>query len=165
MSVVGSERVIANEDILVRLLQIGVVIEEYAEEKSAFILGLSVEDEDTKEMLMESLEESETHRDRLIELIERLDSGDTDRERIEQVVSSAIEDKITPPYSREDALKQQLKSESLARDFYDSLIDGIVNSGDNLDIENLDEILDTLRDIREDEAEDAEKLEKELEMK
>lgn len=162
MDLVDSATVIPDREILIRLLQIGVVIEEYAEEKSAFILSVSLDDEFTQDILFDSLVESETHRNSLLELIRELD-GSVDVDEVERLVEDAVRSSVHQPEGRDDALEEQLRSERLAYNYYNSLIDACRNSRENLDNEVIDNVLRILEDIREDELEDAQKLEKILE--
>lgn len=150
---------IPNEEILMRLLQMGVVIEEYAEEKSAFILGTTAEDEFIHDVLFDSLVESETHRDMLIKLMDEIGENTVDKGMIEELVKESVESSIGELESDEEILREQLRSEKLAYNFYDNLIEACRNSRSNIREEKLERVLSTLEDIREDEAEDAQKIE------
>ncbi|MDY7082901.1 MAG: hypothetical protein SXQ77_10985 [Halobacteria archaeon] len=158
---VDSDAVIPSEDILVRLLQMGVVIEEYAEEKSARILGMSADDELTSEILADSKDESKEHRDKLVSLIEGVSDSDVDKREVERLVRDAVERTVSEPAGSDEALRQQLKSERLAYEFYDSLIEACRKSEGYIDMspEELERVVSQIEEIRDDEREDAEKLE------
>ncbi|MFB6283920.1 MAG: hypothetical protein ABEK59_08325 [Halobacteria archaeon] len=146
---------------MVRLLQMGVVIEEYAEEKSAYMLADAF-DGTTRNVLDESREESMEHRDMLLELIERHKSREIDEDRIESLVKKAIESTETRPESRNEALSKQRDSEMLAYSFYDNVVEALENyETDEVDEtdEEIEEVIETVKEIREDELEDAQKLE------
>ncbi len=157
MTAVDSRVAVPSVEDLARLLQIGVVIEEYAEEKSARLLSESVDDEEVREMLDESLHESDEHRRELLELVRRV-GADVDEEHVESLVREAVEANVDPPANPDEALRQQLGSERLAYSYYDSLIEAC-RASDEIDDETLDEVVGKLKEIREDEREDAEKIE------
>ncbi len=147
---------------LARLLQIGVVIEEYAEEKSARLLSDDV-DSEAREALLDSLRESEEHRDRLVELVS-LVGADVDPETVEERVKEAVESEVEEPDDEREALEQQLESELLAYRFYDNVLDAIDGSDLGcMDSATVDEVSSTLDEIRDDELEDARELERRLE--
>ena len=157
MTVLDTRVAVPSEDDLARLLQIGVVIEEYAEEKSARLLSDAVDDESVREMLDESLEESDEHRRRILDVVRDM-GADVDEEHVESLVRDAVETNIDSPANPDEALRQQLKSERLAYSYYDSLIEAC-RASENIDDGTLAGVLDTLEEIREDEREDAEKIE------
>lgn len=157
MTAVDSRVAVPSEDDLARLLQIGVVIEEYAEEKSARLLAEGVNDEDVREILDESLEESDEHRRRLLELVRGV-GEDVDEEHVESLVRDAVEAKIGETDDTDEALRRQLASERLAYSYYDSLIEAC-RASESIDDAVLEDVLETLEEIREDELEDAEKIE------
>ncbi|MDY6776150.1 MAG: hypothetical protein SV253_08800 [Halobacteria archaeon] len=179
---VGSEKRISDEDILVRLLQMGVVIEEYAEEKSAVISGRAAQNDYIQEILLEALDESQTHRDTLIDLIDdlRADGTRMDARHIEELVREKVERSEIDAETDEQALREQLRSERLAYSFYDTLIDACENTktsdseaeteidtdadtgvGGCLEMndDKIQMVVSTLKEIREDEKEDAQKIE------
>lgn len=158
MTAVG-RTALSNEKDLTRLLQMGVVIEEYAEEKSARLLGESVKDDEVRAELKESLDESGEHRDILVELVREV-GADIDKERVEDLVRDAVEAEIDEPSDGDEALRQQLESERLAYSFYDSLIDACKASEW---ADEYEDVVSVLADIRQDELEDAEEIEKRLE--
>jgi rubrerythrin len=157
MTAVDSRAAVPSEDDLARLLQIGVVIEEYAEEKSARLLTDAVDDDGVREMLNESLEESDEHRRRILDVVRSM-GADIDEEHVESLVRDAVEANVDEPTDPDEALRRQLDSERLAYSFYDSLIDAC-RASESIDDGVLADVLDTLEDIREDEREDAEKIE------
>lgn len=157
MTAVDSRVAVPSEDDLARLLQIGVVIEEYAEEKSARLLSEAVDDEGVREMLGESLEESDEHRRRILDVVRRM-GAEVDEEHVESLVKDAVEANVDEPANPDEALRQQLGSERLAYSYYDSLIEAC-RASESIDDGVLAEVLDTLEDICEDEREDAEKIE------
>jgi len=157
MTAVGRTALSSEKD-LGRLLQMGVVIEEYAEEKSARLLGDSVEDDEVRAELEDSLDESGEHRDTLVKLVREV-GADIEEERVESLVRDAVEAEIEEPRDGDEALRQQLESERLAYSFYDSLIDAC-RASDWAD--EYEDVVSVLDDIRQDELEDAEKIEKKL---
>ncbi len=143
---------------LARLLQVGVVIEEYAEEKSARLLADSVDD-DVRDTLLESLEESTEHRDRLVELVSRV-GADVDPETVEERVRDAVEASVEEPADEVEALERQLESELMAYEFYDDVLTAIDDSDFGcMDRDTVDEVTSTLSEIRDDELEDAREIE------
>lgn len=157
MTAVDSRVAVPSEKDLARLLQIGVVIEEYAEEKSARLLSDAVDDEGVREMLDESLEESDEHRRRILDVVRRM-GADVDEDHVESLVRDAVEANVEEPANPDEALRQQLGSERLAYSYYDSLIEAC-RASERIDDGTLTDVLDTLEDIREDELEDAEMIE------
>jgi len=143
---------------LARLLQMGVVVEEYAEEKSARLLGESVEDDEVRAELQDPLNESGEHRDILAELVQEV-GADIDKERVERLVREAVEAEVDEPKDGEKALRQQLETERLAYSFYDNLIEACRASKW---ADEYEDILSVLSDIRRDELEDANEIEKKL---
>jgi hypothetical protein len=160
MTAVDSRVAVPSEDDLARLLQIGVVIEEYAEEKSARLLSDEVRDEAVRETLDEALTESDEHRRRLLSLVREI-GEDVDEGRIERLVREAVESNVPSPEDSDEALRHQLKSERLAGSYYDSLIEAC-RASTRMDDETVGRVVETLEEIRDDEYEDAEKIQKEL---
>jgi len=150
MTAVDSRVAVPSVEDLARLLQIGVVIEEYAEEKSARLLSDAVDDDDVREMLDESLHESDEHRRELLELVRGV-GADVDEEHVESLVRDAVEANVETPADPDDALRQQLGSERLAYSYYDSLIEAC-RASDDIDDETLTEVIENLEEIREDEV-------------
>ena len=160
MTAVDSRVAVPSEDDLARLLQIGVVIEEYAEEKSARLLSDEVRDEAVRETLDEALTESDEHRLRLLSLVREI-GEDVDEGRIERLVREAVESNVPSPEDSDEALRHQLKSERLAGSYYDSLIEAC-RASTRMDDETVGRVVETLEEIRDDEYGDAEKIQKEL---
>lgn len=157
MTAVDSRVAVPSEEDLARLLQIGVVIEEYAEEKSARLLTEEICDDEVRGMLDEALEESDEHRNRILELVRGV-GEDVDEDRVESLVRDTVEAKVGGTEDSEEALRHQLNSERLAYSYYDSLIEAC-RASDSIDDVVLKDVLETLEEIREDELEDAEKIE------
>lgn len=157
MTALDTRVAVPSEDDLARLLQIGVVIEEYAEEKSARLLSDEVDDAKVRETLEEALDESDEHRRRLLSLVRDI-GEDVDESRVEERVRDAVEAKVPSPAGSDEALRQQLQSERLAGEYYDSLIRAC-RASDSIDEETLEDVVETLEEIRDDEFEDAEKIE------
>jgi rubrerythrin len=160
MTAVDSRVAVPSEDDLARLLQIGVVIEEYAEEKSARLLSDEVEDEEVRETLDEALTESDEHRRRLLSLVREV-GEDVDEERVESLVRESVESNVPSPDDPDEALRHQLESERLAGSYYDSVIE-TCRASTRIDDATVGRIVETLEEIRDDEYEDAEKIQKEL---
>lgn len=152
-----SDSAVPDRDMLVRLLQVGVVIEEYAEEKSAYMLSAAVDDEFAEDVLMDSRDESREHRETLLELISEIDGSGFEADAVEAVVREAVEASVPRPGDRREALETQLRSERLAYDYYDRLIEALRAS--DLEREVVGRVVETLEEIREDELEDARELE------
>lgn len=157
MTAVDSRVAVPSEEDLARLLQIGVVIEEYAEEKSARLLTEEIGDDEVRGMLDEALEESDEHRNRLLGLLRGV-GEDVDEDRVENLVRDTVEAKVGELNDSDEALRHQLESERLAYSYYDSLIEAC-RASDSIDDAVLGDVLETLEEIREEELEDAEKIE------
>lgn len=137
---------------LARLLQIGVVLEEVVEvraHRNYQRLPAAERDEVIEELLSEAREESAAHRHRLEALIDELDAESVDVSTIEALVGEKYAQ--DGPEGFDDVLYDQLNGEETAYKFYDDLIDAIEASDTDFAVDR-DELLDTLRDIREDEA-------------
>ncbi|MFB6093375.1 MAG: ferritin-like domain-containing protein [Halanaeroarchaeum sp.] len=143
---------VESDDHLVRLLQIGVVLEEVVEARAyeQYRRLPEAERDDDIESLLESVrEESAAHRERLESLIEDLDARSVAFDEIENLVKEQY-----GPHGTEDfdgVLYDQLNGEETAYKFYDDLIGAIEESGDDLSVDR-EHLLTVLRDIREDEA-------------
>jgi len=145
---------------LARLLQIGVVLEEVVEARAQRHLDSmppaerEALDTDIEELLAEASEESARHRERLEGLVDELDAETVPYEQIEMLVEQQ--------YTRDEQdfdwlLYDQLCSEETAYKFYDDLIEAIEESETDFALER-DEVLDILREIREEEAEGVEEV-------
>ncbi|MDY6780164.1 MAG: hypothetical protein SV760_06420, partial [Halobacteria archaeon] len=126
---------ISDSETLTRLLQIGVVIEEYAEEKASYMLPRV--DPSTRDYLDESRSTSQSHRDRLIETVDEVSDDGIDEEHVEERVREAIESSVEAE-DEEDALREQLRSEELAYSFYDTLVEACQTSDLDVDDEELE---------------------------
>ncbi|MCT9096140.1 ferritin-like domain-containing protein [Haloarchaeobius sp. HME9146] len=145
---------------LARLLQIGAVLEEVVESRAYHHLdsfGDESEqvDEEIRDLLEHAAEESAEHRDRLEALIEDLDAETVPYEEINTLVEAKYAQ--TKPEDFDGLLYDQLCNEETAYKFYDDLIEAIEASDSDFSIDR-DRVLDTLRSIREEEAEGVEEV-------
>jgi len=152
---------ITSDDQLVRLLQIGVVLEEVVEVRAArHYRTLSPEeqaelDDDIVELLEEAQSESAEHRACLEGLIEQLDAESVALDEIERLVSAQYGQ--TKPDDFDGILYDQLHGEESAYKFYDDLIAAIEGSDATFSVDR-ETLLATLADIREEEAEGVEEV-------
>jgi hypothetical protein len=152
---------VASEDQLVRLLQVGVVLEEVFEARAKqHYRDLSAAErdevgEDVVALLTEAEAESAEHRQRLEALIEELDAETIAFEQIQALVADQYGE--TRPESFDGLLYDQLHSEESAYKFYDDLIAGIENSEAAFGVSR-ERLLETLESIREEEAEGVERV-------
>ena len=141
-----------SDDQLARLLQIGIVLEEVVEARAHHhYRSLDEElDEEIEELLEDAAEESAEHRTRLESLIDELGVESVPFDEIESLVDARYG--RTRPEDFDGVLYDQLCNEETAYKFYDDLITAIEESDAvfSLDRETL---LETLRAIREEEAE------------
>ncbi|WP_433624307.1 ferritin-like domain-containing protein [Halomicrococcus sp. NG-SE-24] len=146
---------------LARLLQIGVVLEEVVEARAARhyeSLSSAERDElreDVRELLTEAREESAEHRERLETLVDELDAESVPFEEIESLVEATYAQ--TGPEDFDGVLYDQLHGEETAYKFYDDLIDAIEASDAKFALDR-EELLATLKAIREEEAEGVEEV-------
>jgi rubrerythrin len=158
---VNVEARVASEDQLVRLLQIGVVLEEVFEARAEqHYRGLSAGDREAVDdavvdLLTEAAEESADHRRRLEALIDELDGETVAFEQVQSLVAEQYGE--TKPDDFDSLLYDQLHSEESAYKFYDDLIAGLENSEVSFGIPR-DRLLETLRTLREEEAEGVERV-------
>ena len=151
---------IASEHQLVRLLQVGVVLEEVVEARAEqHYRSLPDADRDAiseeiVDLLAEAKEESADHRRQLETLIGELDAETVGFERIQTLVAEQYEE--TKPDGFDGLLYDQLHSEESAYKFYDDLIDGIENADVEFSLSR-ERPLETLEAIRE-EAEGVERV-------
>jgi hypothetical protein len=150
---------VATDHQLARLLQIGAVLEEVVESRAYHHLD-SFEDEegvddDVRDLLEHAAEESAEHRSRLEALIEDLDAETVPYEEINKLVEAQYAQ--TKPEDFDGLLYDQLCNEETAYKFYDDLIEAIEASESEFSIDR-DHVLDTLRTIREEEAEGVEEV-------
>ncbi|WP_255150551.1 ferritin-like domain-containing protein [Halorarius halobius] len=147
---------VASDHQLARLLQIGTVLEEVVEaraEKHYETLPDAERDVAIEELLREAAEESAGHRKRLEELMGELEADPVAYEEIEQLVAARYESDT----DTDGVLYDQLASEETAYKFYDDLIGAIEASDVEFSIARA-RLLETLREIRDDEAEGVEKV-------
>jgi rubrerythrin len=146
---------------LTRLLQIGVVLEEVVEARAQRHLeSMSPADRDAldpaiEELLSEAATESARHRDELASLIDELEADTVGYEEIETLV----EQQYTrgEPEDFDWILYDQLCNEETAYKFYDDLIEAIEASDTDFALDR-SRVLDTLRTLREEEAEGVEEV-------
>ena len=143
---------VASDGQLVRLLQIGVVLEEVVEartyEHSSSLVRL---DASTEALLEEAAEESAGHRERLTALIDDLEANSVPFDRIQPLVAEHYE----ADEGFDDVLYDQLCNEETAYKFYDDLIEAIESSEVEFSVDR-GRLLDVLSGIREEEAEGVE---------
>ena len=145
---------------LARLLQIGVVLEEVVEARAAKHAELSEADldADVREMLAEASAESADHRARLEDLIDELDAETVPFEEIETLVEAQYE--VERDF--DGVLYDQLCNEETAYKFYDDLIEAVEASDVDFAVDR-ERVLETLRAIREEEADGVEEVTKLME--
>jgi len=149
---------VSNDHQLARLLQIGVVLEEVVEVRAARhyeTLSADERDADVETLLADAREESADHRERLEALIDRLDADAVPLEEVEALVEAQYAQ--TRPEDFDGVLYDQLNGEETAYKFYDDLIDAIEVSGTSFAVDR-EELLATLKEIREEEAEGVEEV-------
>ncbi|WIV67630.1 ferritin-like domain-containing protein [Natrialbaceae archaeon AArc-T1-2] len=150
---------VSSDHQLARLLQIGVVLEEVVESRAAHHLESLPEhereaiDEEVRELLAEATEESADHRERLEALIDELEAETVPYEEINALVDA----RYGPPEDTDGVLYDQLCNEETAYKFYDDLIAAIEAADVEFAVDR-DRVLETLRDIREEEKEGAEEV-------
>jgi rubrerythrin len=143
---------------LARLLQIGIVLEEVVEARAHHhyqSLGSSDLDPEIEALLADAAEESATHRERLEELIADLDAESIPFEDIETLVEAQYAQ--TKPEDFDGVLYDQLCNEETAYKFYDDLVAAIEDSDARFSVDR-ERLLDTLRSIREEEADGVEEV-------
>ncbi|GAB6879050.1 rubrerythrin [Halorubrum gandharaense] len=152
MATVSVGHSVQSDDQLARLLQIGIVLEEVVEARAYHhYRSLDEElDEDIEELLEHAAEESAEHRERLENLIEGLGVDSVPFDEIESLVEARYG--RTQPNDFDGVLYDQLCNEETAYKFYDDLIKAIEDSDTEFSLDR-EELLDTLRTIREEEAE------------
>ncbi|GAB7091955.1 rubrerythrin [Halorubrum luteum] len=145
-------RRVSSDDQLARLLQIGIVLEEVVEAR-AYHHYRSVDDEldsDIESLLEGAAEESADHRRQLEALIADLDVESVPFDEVESLVEARYG--RTQPDDFDGVLYDQLCNEETAYKFYDDLIEAIEASDASFSVDRT-ELLDTLKAIREEEAE------------
>ena len=139
---------------LARLLQIGIVLEEVVEARAQHHTGtLDETDSEIERLLADAAAESAEHRRRLEAVIDELDVESVPFEEVEALVEAQYGK--TKPEDFDGVLYDQLCNEETAYKFYDDLIGAIRASDVRFGIDR-DRLLDTLVDIREEEAEGVE---------
>jgi hypothetical protein len=149
---------VASDHQLVRLLQIGVVLEEVVEARAhRHVESLPPErtDEEIRELLQEAADESATHREMLEELITDLDADTVGYEEIETLVREGYAG--PDPEDFDGVLYDQLCNEETAYKFYDDLIDAIESSDAEFGIDR-ERVLSTLERIRTEEEQGVEEV-------
>jgi rubrerythrin len=152
-----------SDDQLARLLQIGVVLEEVVEARAyRHYQSLPVEERDDaiEDLLAEASEESAEHRRELETLIDELDAESIPFEEVKALVAQSYGQ--TGPADFDGVLYDQLHGEETAYKFYDDLIDAVESSDASFGIDRT-AVLETLRDIRQAEAEGVEQVAKLME--
>ena len=153
-------RAVDSDRQLARLLQIGVVLEEMVEASATHHVRTDepAVDEPVAELLREAAAESADHRERLESLIAELDADSVAYEEIEALVEAqyASDDAF------DDVLYDQLCNEETAYKFYDDLLQALGATDDDAGESTLsadaefsvdrDRLVETLREIREEEA-------------
>ena len=145
-------RRVTSDDQLARLLQIGIGLEEVVEAR-AYHHYRSVDDgldDDVAALLEDAAEESADHRERLEALIADLDVESVPFDEVESLVEARYG--RTQPDDFDGVLYDQLCNEETAYKFYDDLIAAIEASDVEFSVDRT-ELLDTLKAIREEEAE------------
>ncbi|MFB6122803.1 MAG: ferritin-like domain-containing protein [Haloferacaceae archaeon] len=145
---------------LARLLQIGIVLEEVVEARAYHHYQSLGEEEraldhEIERLLEHAAEESADHRDRLEGILSELDADSIPFEDVETLVKEQYAK--TKPEDFDGVLYDQLCNEETAYKFYDDLITAIEESDAQFSLDR-DELLATLRDVREDEAEGVEEV-------
>ncbi|MFB6256798.1 MAG: ferritin-like domain-containing protein [Haloplanus sp.] len=147
---------VSSDHQLARLLQIGIVLEEVVEARANHHQSLDDEstiDPEIEALLSDAAEESADHRDRLEALIADLDAESIPFEDIEALVEAQYAQ--TKPEDFDGILYDQLCNEETAYKFYDDLVTAIEGSEARFSVDRT-RLLETLRAIREEEAEGVE---------
>jgi hypothetical protein len=149
-----SDRTSLSEAELVRLLQIGYVLEGIVEGRSDYHQRLPVIDSTHMGAVWELLEEahieSREHRNRLQHLIDSLNASCISPEVIEGLVETRYDRETVE--SVDDVLHDQLLGELSAYTFYDELLTTIAESDTAFSVDH-DELVTVLEEIRAEERE------------
>ena len=137
---------VASDHQLVRLLQIGVVLEEVVEARAAKHADLSDLDGEVRAMLREAAAESATHRERLDDLVGRLEAETIPFDD----VKALVEERYEADEDFDGVLYDQLCNEETAYKFYDDLIGAIETSDAEFGVPRED-VLAVLRELRAEE--------------
>ncbi len=149
------QKIISSERQLVRLLQIGVVLEEIVEARSyQHYKSISGEndkvDDELEELLKEAQSESAQHRENLEDLIDELNASTVSPSEIEKMVENKYSN--TKPENFEELLYDQLDGERSAYNFYSDLIEAIKESDIEFSIKKA-RLINILEKIKKEEAE------------
>jgi len=132
---------------LVRLLQIGVVLEEVVEARAAKHAAEAEDiDDEVRLFLEEAAVESADHRERIEELVDELDAKTIGFDEIQRLV----EEKYDAGGEFDGVLYDQLCNEETAYKFYDDLIEVIEGAETSFNVDR-DRVLAVLREIRDEE--------------
>lgn len=142
---------VASDHQLVRLLQIGVVLEEVVEARAAKHANADDLDDDIRAFLREAAAESATHRDRLDTLVDGLEAETIPFDEIKVLVEQQYE----AEQDFDGILYDQLCNEETAYKFYDDLIVAITESDASFGLDR-DHLLSVLSEIRADEEDGVE---------
>lgn len=133
---------------IVRLLQIGIVLEEIAEARAAkHARDADGIDSDVQAYLEDAATDSARHRTRVEELVDQLDADTVPFDRIERLVEEQYEAEQEP----DGVLYDQLCSEETAYKLYDDLITVIRAADTEVGLER-DQLLAELESLRAEEA-------------
>ncbi|PSP21892.1 rubrerythrin [Halobacteriales archaeon QH_10_65_19] len=129
---------------LVRLLQIGVVLEEVVEARAAKHAAEAEDiDDEVRLFLEEAAVESADHRERIEELVDELDAKTIGFDEIQRLV----EEKYDAGGEFDGVLYDQLCNEETAYKFYDDLVEAIEGADVEFSIDR-ERLLSELRAIR-----------------
>ena len=144
---------ITSDHQLARLLQIGIVLEEVVEARAGKHAAETDDavDADLATLLQDASAESAQHRRQLEELLADLEAETVPFEEIQTLVEAQYE----ADEDFDGVMYDQLCNEETAYKFYDDLIDSIEASETGFSVDR-DRLLETLRLIREEEAEGVE---------
>ena len=152
MVAVSVSQRVSSDDQLARLLQIGIVLEQVVEARAHHHTeSLDEElDEEVETLLADAAAESAEHRGRLEALVNAIGVDSVPFEEIESLVDARYGQ--TRPEDFDGVLYDQLCNEETAYKFYDDLISAVVGSDASFSLDRA-ALLETLREIREEEAE------------
>jgi len=150
-------RPVGSDHQLARLLQIGMVLEEVVEARAHKHVQSMETDlgPEVRALLASAAEESADHRAALERLVDDLQADPVPFDQIEQLVEARYG--ATKPEDFDGVLYDQLCNEETAYKFYDDVIEAIEVSDVPFGIDR-ERLLDTLRRIREEEAEGVEEV-------
>ncbi|WP_302080238.1 ferritin-like domain-containing protein [Salinibaculum rarum] len=137
---------VASDHQLVRLLQIGVVLEEVVEARAAKHADADDLDDSIRAFLREAAAESATHRERLDTLVDGLEADTIPFDEVKLLVEQQYE----ADQDFDGILYDQLCNEETAYKFYDDLIAAVEESDADFGLDR-DHLLSVLREIRTDE--------------